>query len=78
MLADNKKRNNATVEYFWRTGNISNGCNSSFISLIPKVKNTLGLCNFRPISLIGCYYKIVSEILTMIIKKVIGKVIGEA
>lgn len=66
------------IEYFWATGNISNGCNSSFISLIPKNKDAPKLGEFIPISLIGSYYKIIAKILANRIKKVIDKVIGEA
>jgi hypothetical protein len=33
--------------------------------------------DFRPISLIGCYYKIISKILAERLKKVIDKVVGE-
>ena len=56
---------------------ISEGCNSSFISLIPKIENPLNLNDFRPISLIDSYYKIVSKVLTARLQKVIGSVIGE-
>lgn len=40
------------VVYFWSTGTISNGCNSSFFTLVPKGKDIVGLGDFRPISLI--------------------------
>ncbi|GJS19725.1 reverse transcriptase domain, reverse transcriptase zinc-binding domain protein [Tanacetum coccineum] len=33
--------------------------------------------DFRPISLIGCYYKIISKILAERIKKVVGTVVGD-
>ena len=65
------------MKRYWSTGNISNGCNSSFITLIPKVQDPLNLSDYRPISLIGCYYKIISKILAERMKKVIDKVIGE-
>jgi len=38
------------------------GLNVSFIALIPKVNNPSNLNEFRPISLIGCIYKIVSKL----------------
>lgn len=66
------------IEYFWCTGNISNGCISSFITLIPINKDASKLEEFRPISLIGCYYKIISKILANRIKKVMNKIIGES
>ena len=67
----------ATVNEFFISGSFLRGCNSSFISLIPKSSDPIGLNDFRPISLIGCYYKIISKMLADRIKRVIGKVIGE-
>lgn len=65
------------LKWFWRTGLISKGCNSSFVTLVPKCQDPIGLSDYRPISLIGCYYKIVAKILAERVKKVIGKLIGE-
>lgn len=56
---------------------MSRGCNASFVSLIPKGNDPIGLKDFRPISLIGYYYKIVSKIMAERVKKVIGNVVGE-
>lgn len=67
----------AAVLWFGENAVISKGCNASFVSLIPKVNDPLGLGDFRPISLIGCYYKIVSKILAERLKKVVGKLVGE-
>nr|GEW21300.1 hypothetical protein [Tanacetum cinerariifolium] len=41
------------------------GCNASFISLIPKTSDPKFINDFRPISLIGSLYKVVSKILAM-------------
>ena len=41
----------------------SRGTNASFIALIPKVKDPHHLNEYRPISLIGCVYKIVAKLL---------------
>nr|GEX09326.1 hypothetical protein [Tanacetum cinerariifolium] len=41
-------------------GYFPKGCNSSFIALIPKVPNAKFVSDFRPISLIGCQYKIIA------------------
>lgn len=66
------------VEYFWESGCITNGRNSSFVTLIPKVKDTMGLGDFRPISHIGCYYKVISKVLVGRIKKALDKIIGQS
>jgi len=42
-----------------------------FVSL--RIDNNL--CDFRPISLVGCLYKIISKLLSLRLKKVISKFI---
>ncbi|XP_071708158.1 uncharacterized protein [Rutidosis leptorrhynchoides] len=51
-------------------------CNSSFITLIPKKNDLQGFGDYRSISLIGCLYKILSEVLTKRLQAVISSVIG--
>ncbi|GJZ18718.1 hypothetical protein Tco_0554841, partial [Tanacetum coccineum] len=53
----------AYVKEFDNTAYIPRGCNSSFITLIPKIDDPLTIGEFRPISLIGCQYKIIAKIL---------------
>nr|GEW91790.1 reverse transcriptase domain, reverse transcriptase zinc-binding domain protein [Tanacetum cinerariifolium] len=43
-------------------GDKAPGCNSSFVVLILKSTNHIGLGEYRPISLIGCYYKIIAKL----------------
>lgn len=65
------------VKHFEWHGQLDKSCTSSFISLIPKVKDPLKISDFNPISLIGCIYKIIAKILAMRIKKVMGRCINE-
>ncbi|GJU52011.1 RNA-directed DNA polymerase, eukaryota [Tanacetum coccineum] len=44
------------VKYFFNSGAIPNGCNSSFIALIPKIPDANLVKDFRPISLIGSIF----------------------
>lgn len=67
----------AFVKHFERFGRIGKGCNSSFITLVPKVKDPLHLGDFRPISLIGCMYKIIAKSLANRLKQVVGLNIDE-
>ncbi|XP_076944140.1 uncharacterized protein LOC143614650 [Bidens hawaiensis] len=62
---------------FHDSGFISHGCGSSFITLIPKVKNPLGVKDYRPITLIGIISTVVSKILANWLKKILGLVISE-
>ncbi|XP_071740916.1 uncharacterized protein [Rutidosis leptorrhynchoides] len=64
------------VNYFWESGEITKGYNASFIALIPKTKDPQNFSNYRPISLIGSYYKILSKVLANRIKKTIPELIG--
>ena len=67
----------ATVKDFAGYGKWSRGSNASFLCLIPKVENPQQLGEFRPISLVGCLYKIISKALSLQLKKVIGKIIDD-
>ncbi|MCH83868.1 LINE-1 reverse transcriptase like [Trifolium medium] len=48
---------------------------SYFITLIPKVKSPQSSGEFKPISLLGCLYKLVSKVLAARLAKVIGSLI---
>jgi len=65
----------AALECFHATGVILKGCNASFIALIPKVKDPCTLHQFRPISLVGAIYKVISKVLAGRIKKVLPALI---
>ncbi|KAJ9560001.1 hypothetical protein OSB04_005161 [Centaurea solstitialis] len=65
------------MRWFWHTESIGPRCNASFLTLIPKVANPCGLSEFRSISLIGIFYKVVAKVLALRFKKVIGKVISD-
>ncbi|GKC45930.1 transposon TX1 [Tanacetum coccineum] len=65
------------VQWFWDKMEILKGCNASFITIIPKVTDPICLIDFRPISLIGCYYKIIVKMLAERVKCVVGYVVGE-
>nr|GEY59169.1 RNA-directed DNA polymerase, eukaryota, reverse transcriptase zinc-binding domain protein [Tanacetum cinerariifolium] len=52
------------------------GVNSAFITLILKVSNPLFIKDYKPISLIGLYYKIVAKILFNRLSKVIDSIIS--
>ena len=62
---------------FHANGVFPRGSNASFITLIPKRKNPQNLNEYRPISLIGCIYKIVSKLLANRLKKVLPEIIDD-
>ncbi|MFS8007526.1 putative RNA-directed DNA polymerase [Helianthus anomalus] len=57
---------------------VSRGCASSFITLIPKVKDATCLNEYRPISLVGAINKVLSKVLANRLKKVLPSVISES
>ena len=65
------------LDEFHTNGVFPKGSNASFISLIPKVPEPQSLNDFRPISLIGCTYKIVAKLLSNRLKKVMPSIIDE-
>ncbi|GJU30635.1 RNA-directed DNA polymerase, eukaryota, reverse transcriptase zinc-binding domain protein [Tanacetum coccineum] len=65
------------VKYFFNSGAIPNGCNSSFIALIPKIPDANLVKDFRPISLIGSMYKIIAKILANRLVGVLGDIVNE-
>ena len=65
----------SAVKDFASKSNWPRGTNSSFICLVPKVENPQQFGEFRPISIVGCLYKIISKALSLRLKKVISKVI---
>ncbi|XP_071731598.1 uncharacterized protein [Rutidosis leptorrhynchoides] len=64
------------ISWFWEKGEFSKGCNASFVTLSPKKSDPITLSDYRPISLISSYYKIVAKILSNRLRKVIPKLIG--
>jgi len=65
----------SVVNDFATIGVWPRGSNACFLYLIPKIDNSQHLNDFRSISLVGCMYKIISKALSLILKRVIGKVI---
>lgn len=63
---------------FHRNGKLTKGINSTFIALIPKVTSPQRLNDFRPISLVGCIYKVLAKILANRLREVVGSVVSKS
>jgi hypothetical protein len=63
---------------FHRNGKLTKGINSTFIALIPKVTSPQRLNDFRPISLVGCIYKVLAKVLANRLREVVGSVVSES
>lgn len=75
MLKDDFMR---FITEFHRNGRLTKGINATFIALIPKVSSPQRLNDFRPISLVGCMYKVLAKILANRLRIVIGSVVSDA
>ncbi|GJV72985.1 RNA-directed DNA polymerase, eukaryota [Tanacetum coccineum] len=60
------------VEWFFEHGSFAIGCNSSFVALIPKILDPKIVSDYRPISLIGSLYKVITKILATRLSSVIS------
>ncbi|GJX98534.1 RNA-directed DNA polymerase, eukaryota, partial [Tanacetum coccineum] len=65
------------VSDFFSSGEFSSGWNSSLIALIPKIHDAKVVTDFRPISLIGSLYKIITKILANRLSLVISDLISD-
>lgn len=65
------------LDEFHRNGRLVKGSNSSFIVLIPKKENPQKISDFRPISLIGCMYKVLPKVLANRLRRVIHRLISD-
>nr|GFC06600.1 RNA-directed DNA polymerase, eukaryota, reverse transcriptase zinc-binding domain protein [Tanacetum cinerariifolium] len=65
------------VEWFFEHGDFAIGCKSSFVALIPKVLDPKVVSDYRPISLIGSLYKVVTKILATRLSLVISDLISD-
>ncbi|GKB75376.1 RNA-directed DNA polymerase, eukaryota, partial [Tanacetum coccineum] len=65
------------VKCFFTSGSFPRGCNASFITLIPKFQDAKLVKDFRPITLIGSVYKIITKILANRLCHVISDLISE-
>ncbi|GKV50261.1 hypothetical protein SLEP1_g56973 [Rubroshorea leprosula] len=62
---------------FHSNGKLVRGLNSSFIALIPKKLNVGGLKDYRPISLLGCVYKLLAKVLANRLKFVVAEIVSK-
>lgn len=65
------------VHNFFASGNSHPSINTTWVTLIPKLKQTHNINNYRPINVVGCIYKIISKVLANRVKLVIGQVVDK-
>lgn len=55
---------------------LDKGSDATYIALIPKKEGAVCISNFRPISLVGSTYKIISKCLALRLKKVLPRIVS--
>ena len=65
------------ISEFYVNASFPKGSNSSFIALIPKIKDPQVISDSRPISLIGCIYKVITKWLANRMRKIMPQLIDE-
>ncbi|KAL6520276.1 hypothetical protein OROMI_032456 [Orobanche minor] len=58
-------------EEFHKNKKLIRGLNQTFITLIPKKEASMTVSDYRPISLVGCIYKLLSKVLARRLSKVL-------
>nr|GFA07128.1 hypothetical protein [Tanacetum cinerariifolium] len=64
------------IKYFEAHGRLARGCNASFIVLVSKNLDPIDLSDYRPVSLTGCMYKVLSKLLASRLSRVISNLIS--
>ncbi len=64
-----------SIQEFYELDSMEQSLNSTFVVLIPKKVGVSDVKDFRPISLIGRVYKIISKLLANRFKEVLGMVV---
>ena len=60
------------------SGSILESINSTFIALIPKIKDPKKVSNFRPISLCNVVYKLIAKVLVNRLKLILPCVVSDS
>lgn len=64
------------VQELWNSAWLPRGCNTAYIARISKVANLTSFKEYRPISMVGCIYKIIVKLMARRIQKVMSSLIG--
>lgn len=61
---------------FYDNPSLSKDVTASFITFVPKIRNLQLLSNYKPICLVSCFQKLLSKIMVVCFKKVVGSIVS--
>ena len=64
------------VHEFWAKAQLPRGSNTAYIALIPKISNPSSFKDYRPISMVGCIYKIVAKLMARRLQGVMSDLVA--
>ena len=71
-----KKEVLESIQEFYVHEDFERSLNSTFVVLIPRKVGASDVKDFRPISLTGSFYKIISKVLANRLREVLGKLLS--
>ena len=67
------------VIQFFKTGKLPQSINTTWVTLIPKKKDgVIRVNDFRPISIVGSFYKVMAKILSKRLQEVLPRLVGDS
>lgn len=66
------------MEEFYQKGALCRSLNATFLTLIPKISSADELKDFRPISLMGSFYKLLAKTLERKLEMVLDGVLSQS
>ena len=67
----------ACILNFFVKGSLPAKLNMTWVTLIPKFEGAIEIKDYRPISMVGCVYKVIAKVLANRLRKVAGGLVGE-
>ncbi|XP_016207070.1 uncharacterized protein LOC107647514 [Arachis ipaensis] len=67
----------AAVLWFFQSAQLPTDANVTWVTLVPKVEGAKEVKDFRPISIVGCLYKVISKVLVRRMRSVMPGLVGQ-
>lgn len=66
------------ISNFFISGSLPRNANMTWVTLIPKIDDAEEIQDYRPISMIGCIYKVIAKVLANRMRSVMANLVGES